>query len=111
MASRPLFATARDGTSLFVQDWGTGKPVLLLAAWTFNSSVWGSQIVALNAKGYRCVAPGGVAQIGQQRGARSSHRGMDVAVDARGRHSAPRVQFLELSWSSLLAASPPQSRL
>ncbi|AUC97340.1 alpha/beta hydrolase [Bradyrhizobium sp. SK17] len=57
MASRPLFATARDGTSLFVQDWGTGKPVLLLAAWTFNSSVWGSQIVALNAKGYRCVAP------------------------------------------------------
>ena len=57
MASRPLFATAKDGTSLFVQDWGAGKPVLLLAAWTFNASVWGSQIVALNARGYRCVAP------------------------------------------------------
>ena len=57
MASQPLYATASDGTKLFVQDWGSGKPVLLLAAWTFNSSVWGSQIVALNAKGFRCVAP------------------------------------------------------
>ena len=57
MASQPLNATASDGTKLFVQDWGSGKPVLLLAAWTFNSSVWGSQIVALNAKGFRCVAP------------------------------------------------------
>ena len=57
MVSRPLYATAKDGTKLFVQDWGSGKPVLLLAAWTFNSGVWGSQIVALNAKGYRCVAP------------------------------------------------------
>ncbi|KJC36209.1 arylesterase [Bradyrhizobium sp. LTSP885] len=49
--------TAKDGTSLFVQDWGAGRPVLFLAAWTFNSSAWGSHIVALNAKGYRCVAP------------------------------------------------------
>ncbi|MGY3535509.1 alpha/beta fold hydrolase [Bradyrhizobium sp. USDA 4452] len=57
MVSQPLCATASDGTKLFVQDWGSGKPVLLLSAWTFDSSVWGSQIVALNAKGYRCVAP------------------------------------------------------
>ncbi|KJC59323.1 arylesterase [Bradyrhizobium sp. LTSPM299] len=54
---RPLYATAKDGTKLFVQDWGSGRPVLFLAAWTFNSSAWGSHIVALNAKGYRCVAP------------------------------------------------------
>ena len=57
MVSQPLYATAKDGTELFVQDWGSGRPVLFLAAWTFNSSIWGSQIVALNAKGYRCVAP------------------------------------------------------
>ncbi|WP_407152264.1 alpha/beta fold hydrolase [Bradyrhizobium sp. ORS 86] len=49
--------TAKDGTSLFVQDWGSGRPVLLLAAWTFNSTIWGHHIVALNARGYRCVAP------------------------------------------------------
>jgi pimeloyl-ACP methyl ester carboxylesterase len=49
--------TARDGTKLFVQDWGSGQPVLLLSAWTFDASSWGSQIAALNAKGFRCVAP------------------------------------------------------
>jgi pimeloyl-ACP methyl ester carboxylesterase len=56
-ASRSPFVTAKDGTRLFVQDWGTGRPVVLLAAWTFNSSVWGSHIAALNAKGFRCIAP------------------------------------------------------
>ncbi|WP_256807189.1 alpha/beta fold hydrolase [Bradyrhizobium sp. Bra64] len=54
---RPSFVTARDGTKLFVQDWGSGQPVLLLSAWTFDASIWGSQIAALNAKGFRCIAP------------------------------------------------------
>lgn len=54
---RATHVTAKDGTKLFVQDWGSGRPVLLLSAWTFNSSIWGSQIAALNAKGFRCVAP------------------------------------------------------
>jgi non-heme chloroperoxidase len=57
LAARVPYATVRDGTRLFVQDWGSGRPVLLLAAWTFNSCIWGAQIAALNAKGYRCVAP------------------------------------------------------
>ncbi|WGS30797.1 alpha/beta hydrolase [Bradyrhizobium sp. ISRA464] len=56
-AARASRVTAKDSTSLFVQDWGSGRPVLFLAAWTFNSSIWGGPIVALNAKGYRCVAP------------------------------------------------------
>jgi pimeloyl-ACP methyl ester carboxylesterase len=56
-AARKTHVTARDGTSLFVQDWGTGRPVVFLAAWTFDASIWGNYIVALNARGYRCVAP------------------------------------------------------
>lgn len=55
-AARSPFVAARDGTKLFVQDWGSGKPVLLLTAWTFDGSTWGSQIEALTAKGFRCVA-------------------------------------------------------
>ena len=55
--ARASRVTAKDGTSLFVQDWGSGQPLLFLAAWTFNSSAWGSHIVALNARGYRCIAP------------------------------------------------------
>ncbi|PSO28869.1 alpha/beta hydrolase [Bradyrhizobium sp. MOS002] len=54
---RPSFVTARDGTKLFLQDWGSGRPVLLLSAWTFDATTWGSQIAALNANGFRCVAP------------------------------------------------------
>ena len=56
-AARSPYVTARDGTKLFVQDWGSGKPVLLLSAWTFDGSIWGSHIEALTAKGFRCVAP------------------------------------------------------
>ncbi|MBW7966378.1 alpha/beta fold hydrolase [Bradyrhizobium sp. BR 10261] len=56
-AARSPYVTARDGTRLFVQDWGNGKPVLLLSAWTFDASIWGSHIEALTAKGFRCVAP------------------------------------------------------
>lgn len=56
-AARSPFVTARDGTKLFVQDWGSGKPVLLLSAWTFDASIWGSQIASLTAKGLRCIAP------------------------------------------------------
>jgi non-heme chloroperoxidase len=52
-----LHVPAKDGTKLFVQDWGSGQPLLFLAAWTFNSGIWGSYIAALNAKGFRCIAP------------------------------------------------------
>lgn len=49
--------TAKDGTNLFVQDWGSGPPVVFVAAWAFNSNVWGSHIAALTGQGFRCVAP------------------------------------------------------
>jgi pimeloyl-ACP methyl ester carboxylesterase len=31
--------------------------VVLLSAWTFDSSAWGNHIAALDAKGFRCIAP------------------------------------------------------
>lgn len=49
--------TAKDGTRLFVQDWGSGRPVVFVAAWAFNSNVWGSHIAELTGQGFRCVAP------------------------------------------------------
>ncbi|UWZ86784.1 alpha/beta fold hydrolase [Occallatibacter riparius] len=51
------FITARDGTRLFVQDWGSGRPIIFLSAWTFQSNVWGHHMAALTAHGFRCVAP------------------------------------------------------
>ena len=55
--ARSPYVSAKDGTRLFVQDWGSGKPVLLLSAWTFDGSTWGSHIEALTARGFRCIAP------------------------------------------------------
>jgi non-heme chloroperoxidase len=51
------FVLARDGTKLFVQDWGSGRPIVFLSAWTFHSNVWGSHMAALTAHGFRCVVP------------------------------------------------------
>lgn len=56
-ARRPAFVIASDGTKLFVQDWGTGRPVVLLSPWTLNSGIWGTHIAALATQGFRCVAP------------------------------------------------------
>jgi non-heme chloroperoxidase len=55
-ATRKPLVQAEDGTNLYVQDWGTGRPIVLLAAWTFNSAAWGEHIAALTAAGNRCVA-------------------------------------------------------
>jgi non-heme chloroperoxidase len=52
--SRKAFVTAKDGTNLL--DWGTGLPVVLLAGWAFNSTIWGEHIADLTVRGFRCVA-------------------------------------------------------
>lgn len=57
VANPQPFVTARDGTKLFVQDWGSGRPLIFLSAWTFQSNVWGSHIAALTAQGFRCIVP------------------------------------------------------
>jgi pimeloyl-ACP methyl ester carboxylesterase len=41
---------------LFVHDWGAGRPILFLSAWTLQSNVWGSHIATLIDRGFRCVA-------------------------------------------------------
>jgi non-heme chloroperoxidase len=57
VASPQPFVVARDGTKLFVQDWGSGRPIVFLSAWTFQSNVWGGHVAALTAYGFRCVVP------------------------------------------------------
>lgn len=47
---------ARDGTGLFVRDWGEGRPIVFLAGWTLTSEVWAYQAADLSDRGFRCVA-------------------------------------------------------
>lgn len=48
--------TTRDGTQLFMRDWGTGPTVLFLAGWALPSDFWARQMVPLSDAGMRCIA-------------------------------------------------------
>ncbi len=48
--------TTKDGSALFVRDWGAGKPVLFLSGWALPSDFWGYQMLALAQEGYRAIA-------------------------------------------------------
>ena len=50
------YVLSQDKSNLFVQDWGSGRPILFLAAWTFDSNVWGGHIASLVRQGFRCLA-------------------------------------------------------
>jgi non-heme chloroperoxidase len=46
----------RDGTRLFYQDWGTGKPVVFVHGWGLGAAMWEYQTIALADRGLRCIA-------------------------------------------------------
>jgi non-heme chloroperoxidase len=51
-----LRVRTRDGQELAVQDWGSGPPILFLAAWGLPSEMWAYQMVPLSEQGFRTVA-------------------------------------------------------
>src|SRR5258708_6329582 len=50
------YVNSEDGTRLFVQDWGSGRPILFLSAGSLQSNVWGGHIATLIDRGFRRVA-------------------------------------------------------
>ena len=48
--------TAAPSTDLHYVDLGRGQPVVLIHGWPLSHRMWESQIAALTAAGYRCVA-------------------------------------------------------
>ena len=51
----PLIKT-RDGTDLYVKDWGSGCPVVLIHGWPLNADSWEDQALALAEAGHRVIA-------------------------------------------------------
>ncbi len=47
---------AKDGTSLFYNDWGTGTPVVLVHGWPLNADMWEYQAGTLAENGLRVIA-------------------------------------------------------
>lgn len=52
----PAYVERGAGHALFVRDWGSGSPVLLMAGWGMDSRIWGETMMALNDAGLRTIA-------------------------------------------------------
>ncbi|MES3007026.1 MAG: alpha/beta hydrolase [Pseudomonadota bacterium] len=50
------YVTTKDKTKLYVKDWGTGQPVILLHGWPLSADSWDDQAMAIAEAGYRAVA-------------------------------------------------------
>ena len=50
------YVQAGDGTRLFLNDWGSGPPVVLIHGWPLNADMWEYQAPVLASNGLRTVA-------------------------------------------------------
>ena len=50
------FIRTRADARLFVRDWGTGAPVLLLPGWAMTSDLWATVMLRLNEAGLRAIS-------------------------------------------------------
>jgi len=50
------YIKTRDGTDLFVKDWGDGRPVVLIHGWPLSADSWDAQAMALAQAGFRAIA-------------------------------------------------------
>ncbi|MDO9415718.1 alpha/beta fold hydrolase [Pararhizobium sp.] len=48
--------TTRDGTELYIKEWGTGRPVILLHGWPLSADSWDDQAMAIADAGMRAIA-------------------------------------------------------
>jgi non-heme chloroperoxidase len=47
---------ARDGTSIYYRDWGSGPPIVFSHGWPLTGAAWEAQMLFFNDKGYRTIA-------------------------------------------------------
>ena len=50
------FIKTKDGASLFYNDWGQGKPVVLIHGWPLDADMWSDQSLFLADHGLRVIA-------------------------------------------------------
>jgi len=50
------FIKTRDHVDLYVKDWGSGRPVVLIHGWPLNADSWEDQALALAGAGHRVIA-------------------------------------------------------
>lgn len=98
LSSRSLIEM-QDGTTLFFQDWGIGKPVVFIHGWVLGAAMWEYQMMALSSQGLRCIAY-------DKRGCgRSSQPGDSYDFDTFADDLAALIEQLDLQDVTLVAHS------
>jgi non-heme chloroperoxidase len=96
---RAPYIETRDGQQLFYKDWGSGPPVVFLAAWALPSDMWDYQMVPLSEQGLRCIAY-------DRRGhGRSSHAGAGYDYNTLADDLAVLLDTLDLRGATLVGMS------
>ncbi len=50
------YVTTADETKLYVKDWGSGRPVILIHGWPLSADSWDDQAMAIANAGHRAIA-------------------------------------------------------
>jgi len=50
------YITTNDNTKLYVKDWGSGRPVILMHGWPLSADSWDDQAMAIADAGFRAIA-------------------------------------------------------
>lgn len=50
------YITTRDNTKLYVKDWGSGRPVILMHGWPLSADSWDDHALAIAGAGFRAIA-------------------------------------------------------
>lgn len=88
-----------DGTSLFCQDWGTGRPIVFLHGLGSSCRQWQYNTVPLASQGFRCIA------YDRRSHGRSSDPGKGYDYDTLAADLAAVVDQLDLRDATLVAHS------
>jgi non-heme chloroperoxidase len=48
--------TTKDGTRIFYNDWGSGRPIVFSHGWPLSAEAFEDQMFFLASRGYRCIA-------------------------------------------------------
>lgn len=50
------YITTRDNTKLYLKDWGSGRPVILIHGWPLSADSWDDAAIAIANAGFRAIA-------------------------------------------------------
>ncbi|HEY0607395.1 MAG TPA: alpha/beta hydrolase [Herpetosiphonaceae bacterium] len=50
------YITTRDNTRLYVKDWGSGRPVIMMHGWPLSADTWDETAMAIANAGFRAIA-------------------------------------------------------